>query len=200
MKPNPEDTYRKTEITVTVAQANVRALAFILPILVLYSLPYLLLWHGQFSWDNLKEFAGAYRDNLVYYPFLTVAVIVVGVVVHELLHGITWALFCKNGLRSISFGIHWKLLTPYCHCKEPLLLKHYLLGGLMPGFILGLLPAVYGLATGHFGWWMFGLFFSIAAAGDLLIVWMLRGQHRKALVLDHPEKIGCYVLTTESEV
>ncbi|MFD2245713.1 DUF3267 domain-containing protein [Pontibacter ruber] len=188
------DHQNNREITLTAAQANVRALAFMLPILLLYALPYLLLWHGQFTIANLKAFARTYEANLLYFPFLMFLIIGVGAVVHELLHGVTWAVFCKRGFSSISFGIYWKILTPYCHCKEPLRLKHYLLGGLMPGFILGLLPAVYGIVLGNFGWWLFGLFFTFAAAGDLLIVWMLRRQNSNDLVQDHPEKIGCFIL------
>ena len=190
--------YQKIELSMTAAEANVRALVFIVPILLLYPALYLLVWPEQFSTENLRQVVQTHRDLMMLSPLLMLVVFVVGAVVHELLHGLTWAVFCRNGLRSISYGVYWKVLTPYCHCKEVLPLKHYAIGGMMPGLVMGLLPALAGMAMGHFLLFLFGLFFSMAAAGDLLILWMLR--HRKAtdLVQDHPDKIGCFVLVPES--
>ncbi|GGG21825.1 hypothetical protein GCM10011323_27220 [Pontibacter amylolyticus] len=189
--------YSKTELSMTAAEANVRALVFIVPILVIYGAAYWLIWPEQFATQNLRQLVEVQRDLLLISPMIMLLVFVLGAVVHELLHGLTWAVFCKNGLKSIKYGVHWKVLTPYCHCKEVLPLRHYAIGGMMPGLVMGLLPALAGIAMGHFLLFLFGLFFSIAAAGDLLILWMLRHQHSSDLVQDHPDKIGCYVLSTK---
>ncbi|HEY4652011.1 MAG TPA: DUF3267 domain-containing protein, partial [Pontibacter sp.] len=111
----------------------------------------------------------------------------------ELLHGLTWALFCKNGLKSIKYGVHWKMLTPYCHCKEVLPLRAYRLGGMMPGLVMGILPTIGGLLLGYLPVFAFGLLFTVAAGGDALILWMLRKAGRQDLVQDHPDQIGCYL-------
>lgn len=187
--------YEQIELSMTAAEANVRALVFIVPLLLLYGAAYLLVWPEQFSSQNLGALVRTHRDLLLISPALMLVVFVLGAVVHELLHGLTWAIFCKNGLQSIRYGVYWKMLTPYCHCKEVLPLKHYIIGGMMPGLVMGLLPALAGIAMGHFLLFLFGLFFSMAAAGDLLILWMLRHRHASDLVQDHPDKIGCFVLT-----
>ncbi|MBF8962560.1 DUF3267 domain-containing protein [Pontibacter sp. FD36] len=191
-----KEKYKTTELSMTVAEANVRALVFIVPILVIYVGAYLLIWPEQFSSHNLRQLVQTNRDLLMISPMLMLLVFIVGAVVHELLHGLTWAVFCKNGLKSIKYGVYWKMLTPYCHCKEVLPLRQYAIGGMMPGLVMGLLPALAGIAMGHFLLFLFGLFFSMAAAGDLLILWMLRHQHSSDLVQDHPDKIGCYVLSS----
>ncbi|MHC2993439.1 hypothetical protein OB13_18300 [Pontibacter sp. HJ8] len=187
--------YDQKELSMTAGEANVYALAFMLPILLLYIPAYILMWPEQFTMDSIRGLVEVHKTLLYFSTFIMLAVFVLGAVVHEMLHGFTWALFCKNGLRSIKYGVHWKMLTPYCHCKEVLPLKHYVIGGMMPGLVMGLLPALAGMVTGHFLLFLFGLFFSMAAAGDLLILWMLRHQKKTDLIQDHPDKIGCYVLS-----
>ncbi len=188
--------FRKIELSMSAAEANLRALVFIVPVLLIYPALYLLFWPEQFSSTNLKQVVQTHRDLMMLSPLVMLGVFVLGAVVHELLHGLTWAVFCRNGLKSISYGVYWKVLTPYCHCKEVLPLRHYAIGGMMPGLVMGLLPTLAGIATGHFLLFLFGLFFSMAAAGDLLILWMLRRYRAADLVQDHPDKIGCFVYLT----
>ncbi|MCX2739920.1 DUF3267 domain-containing protein [Pontibacter anaerobius] len=185
--------YKETELTLTAAEANVKALVFMLPLLVLYMVPYMLLWPEQFSYGAVEGFVRNQGVVVLFYPFLMLLVFVLGAVVHELLHGLTWAIFCKRGVKSISYGVHWRYLTPYCHCQEVLPLHAYILGGVMPGLVMGLMPALAGVATGNLLLFLFGLLFSIAASGDLLVLWMLRHAKSSDLVQDHPDKIGCYV-------
>ena len=83
-----------------------------------------------------------------------------GIILHELIHGLTFLLFCKNGFKSIEFGIMWKYLAPYCHCKEPLPVRPYIIGALMPAIVLGFIPAGIGLITGKFIPLVFGMIFS----------------------------------------
>jgi hypothetical protein len=187
--------YDQKELSMTAGEANVYALAFMLPILLLYLPAYILMWPEQFTMQNIRGLVEVHKTLLYFSTFIMLGVFVLGAVVHEMLHGFTWAIFCKNGLRSIKYGVHWKMLTPYCHCKEVLPLQQYVIGGMMPGLVMGLLPALAGIATGHFLLFLFGLFFSMAAAGDLLILWMLRHQKKSDLIQDHPDKIGCYVLS-----
>ena len=186
--------YVKVELTVSAAKANLYALYFIVPIVLLYIPVYVLAWPEQFSFTGLKELVAAHKTILLVSPAIMLGVFVLGAVVHELLHGLTWAVFCKRGLKSIKYGVYWSLLTPYCHCEEVLPLRAYVLGGMMPGLIMGLLPALAGLVWGNLLLFLFGLFFSIAAGGDLLVLWMLRHQKKDDLVQDHPDKIGCFVL------
>ncbi|PRY03996.1 putative zincin peptidase [Pontibacter ummariensis] len=186
--------YQQLELTATAAAANTQALAFVLPLMVLYLVPYVVLWHEQFSAAALEGLVQEHGVRVLFLPLLMLLVFIPGAVLHELLHGLTWAAFCEKGLRSIQYGVHWAALTPYCHCKEVLPLKPYILGGLMPGLVMGLLPALVGTVMGNPWVFFFGLFFSVAAAGDLLVLWMLRKCRPDDLVQDHPEKIGCYVL------
>lgn len=176
----------KREIIIPARRVNSKALRITGPVVAIYLLAYALLWPGNLSLD---AFRNAMPDN----PLWILAILAGGIILHEGLHGITWALFCKKGFLSIHFGFMTQLLAPYCHCTEPLPLRTYIAGGLMPGIIMGILPPIYALAEGSMGWLLLGIFFSFAAGGDFAMMGLLRKLPRGSLVRDHPSELGCFV-------
>lgn len=120
-------------------------------------------------------------------------VFVLGVIVHELLHGLTWSLYTKKGLQSIKFGFKWKSLTPYCHCMELIRVKHYRLGIVMPLLFLGLLPCIYSIIVNNGVIFFYSVVFICISAGDLLILLMLRRFGNEEFLRDHPTKMGFYI-------
>ncbi|MBN1414467.1 MAG: DUF3267 domain-containing protein [Bacteroidales bacterium] len=182
------------ELTMNAAEANMYALIFVVPLLLLYGLPFYFIWLRHNTLNMFVDFLVDNWRSLAFSGLWVILILLVGVILHELIHGLTFMLFCKNGLKSISFGIMWRFITPYCHCKEPLKARHYIIGALMPAIIMGFLPACLGIITGKIIPLLFGLFFSFAAGGDFLIVWLLRKQPGDSLVLDHESKVGCYIV------
>jgi uncharacterized integral membrane protein len=183
--------YVKEELTMDATRANVVAVIVSLPILFILAIPFILLNRESFQLQSL-------RTNFDFWarPLGVIIVLVVmagGIVVHEVIHGVTFSLFAKRGFKSIKFGILTKTLTPYCHCKEPLRVWQYILSTVMPAVVLGLIPSLIAMAKGNIGLMLFGIFFTIAAAGDFIIIYLLRKQPATTLVQDHPEKIGCYI-------
>lgn len=172
--------------SVSMAQANVWALVILLPVMAALI--------GAFWWryDGLTLWAGVLwwmRE-----PGWFFLALIGGVVVHEGLHGLAWWLAGRPSPDAIRFGFQWKTLTPYAHCTEPMAARAYRIGAATPGVALGLLPCAVGLWTGNAAWFTFGLFFTLAAGGDALILWLLRGVAPDRLVEDHPSRAGCYVL------
>jgi hypothetical protein len=191
------DGYKKELLTFDLMKANLYAIFSIIPILILYGVPFVLLWRNSFSKVALKNFIDEFTLG-IWGNFVSILLVMtIGIIVHELIHGITWAMYAKNGFKSIKFGVLWKALTPYCHCSEPLKVKHYITGGIMPAIILGFLPFIYSLFTGNVLWLFFGIFFTMAAIGDFLIVNLVRKENMNSLVLDHPSEVGCYVFRKE---
>ena len=177
------------EYTMSMGKVNGVAMLLILPIGVILGLPFFSLYgFEKFSFSALK------LGNYISGALLFFIVLVAGAVFHELLHGITWSIFAKKHWRSISFGIKWEYLTPYCHCDEPLKKWQFSMGALMPFFVMGLLPVVLSYFNGSFKLWFFGFFFSIAASGDLIASWMLRKVKKNEMVLDHPSELGFLVV------
>lgn len=124
---------------------------------------------------------------------LAFVIYILGVVMHELIHGATWAMFLKGGFKFIEFGIMRKYGTPYCHSKSPMKVKHYIIGGIMPSIILGFIPLVCGLVIGNFWVMLFGFLFTTASIGDFMVVKLLMGENMNDYAEDHPLEAGCYV-------
>lgn len=188
------DKYIKEKLTIDIVKANVFSILLLIPILILFGLPYYLLWHGSLDTSNIMD--SLLHRNTRFGGFYILAILLLGIIAHELIHGITWAFFARKGFRSIKMGVLWKFLTPYCHCKEPMRVRQYMIGAIMPAVILGFIPAVGAIITGHFGLLVFGMIFTLAAGGDFLIINLIRKEKMDDLVLDHPSEAGCYIFRT----
>lgn len=185
--------YKKVPLTIDIVKANIYGLIMFIPLILIYGIPFFLLWNEGFTKENIAAFLdGLTLQALTKVPML-ILIFLAGVVLHELIHGIIWAIYAKNGFRSVTFGVMWKMLTPYCHCKEPLKVKHYIFGAVMPSIILGLLPALYAILTGNVPVLLFGMFFTMAAIGDFMVIYLLRNENMESLVEDHPSEAGCFV-------
>lgn len=170
----------KRDLSISMARANV--------IVVFLSIPVAILQFLIFSMVHGIEKLGT--RNLI----ALVGIVFLGVIVHELIHGVTWMLFGHKPFSAIKFGFQWKTITPYAHLKEPVEVNAYRMGGLMPGFLLGILPYILSLLFGDGNLFWFGLVHTAAAGGDWLILWLLRSVKSGTLVEDHPTNAGCYVI------
>lgn len=187
--------YVKEERFIDLYKANIFALFLFIPIILLYTLPFYLIWER-----NENPFV--FIKNMLEITSLSsaligVLIVVIGVVVHELIHGITWSCYTKNGFRSIKFGVLLKMLTPYCHCKEPLRIRQYIIGALMPSIILGIIPIIYAWYSGNIHILLFAIFFTVSAAGDFMIVHLIWREDMRSLVLDHSSEAGCFIYKKE---
>ncbi|WP_411812355.1 DUF3267 domain-containing protein [Chryseobacterium scophthalmum] len=192
------ENYTEKKLTIDLKKANIYSLKILLYSCVVFLIPYVFLWQYQFSFEY---FTATFKRLIEKYTFLSGFIplffMVLGIVLHELIHGLTFLPFCKNGFKSIKFGFLKQYLTPYCHCKEPLKLKYYRIGVIMPAIILGFLPSVWAIFTGNFYLLCFGIFFIMGAAGDFMILMTLKNENSEDLVLDHPSEAGCFVYTAK---
>jgi len=88
--------------------------------------------------------------------------------IHELLHAVFFAPFQKNGFKSTVIGS--SQMGYFCETKEPIKVKHYIIGLVAPTIIMGVIPLIIGVATGNmylllFGWWM-----TVGGNGDFMIL------------------------------
>jgi hypothetical protein len=132
--------------------------------------------------------------SMVIPMWVKVVSIILAVVIHELIHGVVFAIYAPNGFRSVSFGFNPSLAAFYCHCEQPLKVKHYKRAGIAPLIILGLIPLLFGFFTGVAWFKTFGLLLTIGGFGDLLIYFKLLKVNRNIYILDHPDKLGFIIL------
>jgi hypothetical protein len=146
---------------------------------------HLLAWGTDSVWGARDEFHGAI--------WWWLAAFVVGLVVHEAVHGLCWAWLSGHSARVIRFGIHWRTCTPFAHCREPMPATAYRIGTALSGVLTGVLPAAVGTALALGGLAMFGWLMTLMAGGDLLVLLLLRGVAGSRLIKDHPTRAGCVV-------
>jgi hypothetical protein len=121
------------------------------------------------------------------------AAVLLAIVLHELIHGFIFAWYAPAGFRAVKFGASLEMGAVYCHCKEPVRVKHYRRAGLAPIIILGLVPLVFALVTGVHWICTFGLLLTAGGFGDLLIWFRLLKYDRNMMIRDHPDKLGFIV-------
>lgn len=132
-------------------------------------------------------------------PLWFAVIIIVGLLVHELIHGVVAAIFAKNGFKSIHFGAHWKQMALFCSCSDPLKVRQYIVGALAPLVILGIIPAIVGIIILNPYWLFFGILFITSATGDIMIVWKLRNENPENTLIELPSGIGYVVYEPEED-
>jgi hypothetical protein len=174
--------YLREKRTINVLLANIYSvLIFIFGGIFLFVV-YYLLWDQDDLFDRFKMFF----MNLGFFLFVYIN----GIILHELLHGIVFSIYAKKGYKSVKFGVLWKFLTPYCHCKEPLKIREYIIAVLAPTVVLGLVPSIISLFMGNIELLLFGILFFAAGAGDLMLVSSILREKESTLIYDLPDEIG----------
>ena len=114
---------------------------------------------------------GSYKEILYNNPYLLLFFMfaITGMVIlHELIHGLFFALYAENGFKKVKFGIMWKHLAPYCHCEDTLKAKQYGIVLLIPTIILGIISFVVGFATSNLFIYLLGLLMIFGGIGDII--------------------------------
>lgn len=171
--------YERKDISISTLKVNVMAMVVVLPIV------FVLI--GVFNAVNGDSDIFSYRLG----P-LVILIFFISIIIHELIHGLTWSFSCKNKWKSIDFGFIWKYITPYCTCGEVLALKNYIMGALMPTIILGFIPYIIALFTGNESLMMYSILLVICGGGDLYMILLLL-KYRNVKVIDHPYLAGCVI-------
>ena len=178
----------ENDYSIPLGRANFVGLLLFIPLSALILLPYVAVW----GWAETGSTFTLFYEYPLSFPLL----VLLGILLHELIHGLTWMIAGKIPRNAIKFGFNWKALAPYAHCKEPLEVNAYRWGAAMPGIVLGIIPFLIGLTTGNNWFSLFGYLFTVTASGDILILWLIRNIEPGVRVLDHPEKAGCKVSDT----
>ena len=179
-----EQGYRRVDLTVSIVKANVFAIILLFPLMALG------MW---LFWLKNGTLAGGIAARSIGGLLLFVLVMAVLVVVHELIHGLSWSLFTERRFGDIEFGFMKQYLTPYCTCLVPLAKGQYIFGALMPLVVLGILPMAAGILMGSMPVLFMGIIMTVSAAGDMMIVWCIltyRSQAETIVYMDHPTQAG----------
>lgn len=165
-------------ISIPALKANVVTFAIFIPAYLLIRYLFIVIW-GQEIFKSGMEFIYSHVWSFI-------IIFVVGIVVHEGLHGLCWAF--HSGFKSIKYGIKWLYLMPYCHCNKPMKRNAFLIGCIMPGIVLGLIPLFVGYITANSWLTLLGVVFLGAAGGDILVAIKLLKVNKEYFVEDQPDE------------
>lgn len=153
----------------------------VLPLCILLYVGYLIVAGFDIS---------VYLVSVKEYCIFVICVLLASGIVHEFLHGLTWAIGCKQRFKSIHYGINWKTLTPWCGCDEPLNYVLYTMGMLMPTIVLGVIPYIISIVTLSHALTAFAILNIAGGSADILMTWVLR-KCKGSVMLDSPYGVGC---------
>ena len=129
-------------------------------------LPFMVLAFGVYYYVNGLDIDGI-SIGIVAAAYLLILVLIV---LHELIHGITWGIFAKDHFHSIDFGFIRSSFTPYCTCSEPLKKWQYLLGVAMPTLVLGFGATLAMVITDQLSLLFLSEIMLLSGGGDFLII------------------------------
>lgn len=177
--------YVKKDLTISPSMASFLGLTIMLPVIALF--------FGLFFEVNREKLM--LQFNLEQSIFVLLSVLVL-TVVHEVIHGITWAIFAKEHLHSIRFGMISTMLMPYCTCNAALTRIQYNLGVLSPTIVIGFIPAITAIILNNYILFLVSIIMILSGGGDALIFWKLffyNEKGKECIYMDHPYDCGVVV-------
>ncbi len=171
------------------AKLNFMVMALMLPLGLISIGPFVLMSGAQPYLLEVKSFL-----NTELFVFL-----LLGILVHEAIHGFTWMILLRKGFKHIKFGFNTHSFSPYTHCTLPMKVWQYRLGGLMPGLLMGIFPIVISFFLDSIWLNFVGYLFLWAAGGDIISLIMIRRLNKNTMVIDHPDEMG-YIILENREI
>ncbi|MGM9929266.1 MAG: DUF3267 domain-containing protein [Bacillus sp. (in: firmicutes)] len=172
------------KVTVDPVRLNVEAILYTLLLAGIVSVVYVAIWgFNADTWST--SFWSVYMKCVIG--------CLVGLVIHEFVHALGFVYVGKAKWSDIKFGIIWKYLAPYAHCKIPITIGAYRVALLLPVIVTGIVPLIIGLAIGS-GWLTAaGVVLTVGGIGDWAIFRKIRPFPADSLLQDHPSEIGCII-------
>lgn len=166
----------------------IMALIFALPM----GFVYVSIWYGNWNFNS----STALSINITLWNIVIgLLVLFILSILHELLHAIGFLIFGKVNWSNIAFGVKWKSLTAYGYCKIPVKALVYLIALILPTIILGVIPLTISLLIKAKYLYVIGTLMMVGGFGDMIVVWMIRAVPKERMLIDHPRKLGCVMVT-----
>lgn len=191
----PREKYRVITHSISILKANIVALIYPIPFVLLYLAAYF------FAIAYFRPLAPTVTmtGNPLYFALFFIAyfaVLFILIVLHELIHALFFLPGCENKWKSIRFGI--KQMTPYCHCTEIITMSRFRKSLWGPLWILCPLMAIVSVILGDPVSFLLTLVMIFGSGGDLYVLFATRKYRGSTtLVFDLEDQVGCEVYLKE---
>ena len=183
------DGYTKEKVQFNMLWVNIFSIIIFILFALVFGIPFHFIWGDIYNFNLIPNQEMGLQTRIVNIVILIIPLFI-GTVLHELIHGIFYAIFAKNGFKSIKFGTKLKFGVAYCICKELMQIKKINIAVIMPAIILGFIPAILSLILGNQFLLFYGVLFIMGGAGDFLLIYRLLKEDKEDYFLDlfGPEK------------
>lgn len=173
-----EQGYHEKDVTITSGKAMVLGVFYALPFVIIFGLLYRFM---------LVERAYLLEVSGLSFYIIFIAIIAISVVIHELLHGVGWAVASGKGWNVVRFNMN--AMMPSCACKVALEKKSYLVGVLTPFIVLGFGSVLFIFIYPGTVSFLTMIVNFVSAGADLVIACNVL-KERDVLIADHPKEAG----------
>jgi len=179
------DGYRKEVVGFSMLWGNLYAIVALLVFGAAFGVPFYLIWGETVSvFQELDPYQHRRLPIPLWNMMVLITPLIVGIVLHELIHGAFYALFAKGGFKSVKFGFKLKYLAAYCICTEPVKIKRAIVALIMPAIILGFAPSIAALFLGSWYLLYIGVIFTVSSMGDFLALLWLAKEDKEDYIHD----------------
>lgn len=113
------------------------------------------------------------------------------IVIHELLHGLTFKLFNNMSWKELKYGIVIKSGVAYCISTVPVKIRAARLSLMMPIYAFCLPIMILGVVLNQFELVFFGFLYASGSTGDFYYMWKLRNTKKEYYMFEEmPTKTG----------
>ncbi len=124
-------------------------------------------------------------------PILFIFSFLLFIVVHELLHGLSFIVFNKNKAKELKYGIVIKSGLAYCISTVPVRVGPGRLSLMMPVYVICLPLYLFAMISGDIWLVIVSVMFLSGSTGDFYYMWKLRNTNKDLYMFEEmPTKSG----------
>ena len=159
--------YEQEKYVLNMIWFTIFSLIILVSFTLMFGIPFYNTWKIN---NNENIFPIIINTN---YRIIFLIICILGLFIHELIHGFFWGLFVINKFKGIKIYFHKKYYTFVCECKNVLNKRQFIIGTIMPMIILGFIPLVLSFIFLNRQMFIFGILYTAAAGGDILIIFKI---------------------------
>lgn len=179
----------KQEFLLTELKLSIIGLPYIVAVTLLSFTCYLLIWDSNDLLWGIHQF----------FTFLCIPLVITGLFLEEFFFRLTLALFCKFPMSRFWYGFNLNQLMKCGGREIPSGIKCYRWAIALPHIISGIVPLTVGIIINYPFVYIFGYLFTLAAVGDVVLLWESRHIDSQTSVTEHPSGNGIMLLNNDEQ-
>lgn len=177
------------EVKLSTKNLNLRVFIGVLIMMLIGSLLYIFIWE-EFSAYGLGHRLGSIAKTMSSLPALASMASVI--VIYILFQAGLFYWFGGKDWKALRWQADWKSFG--LALNKPIALKYYRMALLLPGIVVGVLPAIHGFCTGNAGIFYLGVFGIAGALGDFTFCHKLRPFDDEDLLVPNRESFQATII------